>query len=315
MPTELKKTFYSNGKLLLTGEYAVLDGAKALALPTRHGQHLDIAPSDGNVIRWTSLDANGALWLDEVIDMQSIINYEPGNSSSQKDTLINILRHAHEANPEVLNKSGGLHITTRLTFPRLWGLGSSSTLINNIAQWFGADPYELLAKSFGGSGYDIACASHDTPIIYRNGKGVPEVEPVTFNPPFADKLCFVYLNHKQDSREGIAAYRAKRHDIASIVPQIDTLTQAVLDAGSLEDFCRALEAHEELLSGILGMPTVKQSLFPDFPGTLKSLGAWGGDFILAASKENPEGYFRSRNFEVIVQYRDMILSCEKNPLT
>ena len=32
------QTFYSNGKLLITGEYVVLDGAKALALPTKFGQ-------------------------------------------------------------------------------------------------------------------------------------------------------------------------------------------------------------------------------------------------------------------------------------
>jgi len=31
-------SFYSNGKLLITGEYLVLDGAKALALPTKYGQ-------------------------------------------------------------------------------------------------------------------------------------------------------------------------------------------------------------------------------------------------------------------------------------
>jgi hypothetical protein len=30
-----KKKFYSNGKLLITGEYLVLDGAKAFALPTK----------------------------------------------------------------------------------------------------------------------------------------------------------------------------------------------------------------------------------------------------------------------------------------
>ena len=34
------QTFYSNGKLLITGEYVVLDGAKALALPTKFGQSL-----------------------------------------------------------------------------------------------------------------------------------------------------------------------------------------------------------------------------------------------------------------------------------
>ena len=36
----MKKEFYSNGKLLITGEYLVLDGAKAFALPTKFGQNL-----------------------------------------------------------------------------------------------------------------------------------------------------------------------------------------------------------------------------------------------------------------------------------
>jgi mevalonate kinase len=35
--------FYSHGKLLITSEYAVLDGAKALALPTRLGQKLSVS--------------------------------------------------------------------------------------------------------------------------------------------------------------------------------------------------------------------------------------------------------------------------------
>jgi mevalonate kinase len=36
----MKETFYSNGKLLITGEYLVLDGATAFALPTKIGQNL-----------------------------------------------------------------------------------------------------------------------------------------------------------------------------------------------------------------------------------------------------------------------------------
>ena len=36
------KEFHANGKLLLTGEYAVLDGAKAIGLPTKRGQSLQI---------------------------------------------------------------------------------------------------------------------------------------------------------------------------------------------------------------------------------------------------------------------------------
>ena len=36
----MKKSFFSHGKLLLTGEYLVLDGSKALAIPTQKGQEI-----------------------------------------------------------------------------------------------------------------------------------------------------------------------------------------------------------------------------------------------------------------------------------
>ncbi|MEQ3661167.1 MAG: GHMP kinase, partial [Flavobacterium sp.] len=46
----MKQTYYSNGKLLLTGEYVVLDGAKALAVPTKFGQSLSIESGINNLI-------------------------------------------------------------------------------------------------------------------------------------------------------------------------------------------------------------------------------------------------------------------------
>ena len=61
------------------------------------------------------------------------------------------------------------------------------------------------------------------------------------------------------------------------------------------------------MSNILEMKTVKESLFTDFNGVIKSLGAWGGDFVLAISKENPVDYFKKKGFKTIVSYKDMIL--------
>jgi hypothetical protein len=49
------QTFYSNGKLLLTGEYVVLDGAEALALPTRFGQNLKVKQGVTQELKWLSL--------------------------------------------------------------------------------------------------------------------------------------------------------------------------------------------------------------------------------------------------------------------
>ena len=58
------QTFYSNGKLLITGEYVVLDGAKALALPTKFGQSLVVKPGINHQIKWTSFDSDESVWFE-----------------------------------------------------------------------------------------------------------------------------------------------------------------------------------------------------------------------------------------------------------
>ena len=46
--------FYSNGKLLISGEYLILEGAQALAMPVKHGQCLKIEESSSSKIIWQS---------------------------------------------------------------------------------------------------------------------------------------------------------------------------------------------------------------------------------------------------------------------
>jgi mevalonate kinase len=304
----LKKTFYSNGKLLLTGEYTVLDGATALALPTKQGQYLDVEPTKRETFLWTALDANGTVWLEEELSFSSVRKNTQLHKNHDANTLIGILHEAHKANPELLKEATGFAVTTRLTFPRQWGLGTSSTLINNIAQWFGIDAFALLTKSFGGSGYDIACAQNDTAICYQLENGHPIVVSAPFHPSFANSLYFVYLNQKQNSRAAIAAYRERRTALEDTIERITELTEDILKAKGLQTFAVLLEEHENLMSAILGLPTVKQNLFPDFNGTLKSLGAWGGDFILAVTQEDPTTYFNAKGYNTVIPYAEMILS-------
>jgi mevalonate kinase len=187
-------------------------------------------------------------------------------------------------------------------------LGTSSTLINNIAQWLEIDAFVLLKNSFGGSGYDIACAQNSTPILYHLENDNPKVERVTFNPEFAKNLFFVYLDKKQSSKAAIATYYNNKHEnLAKNITEIDLLTKEVLKAKTLQEFAQTLEAHEAEMSNILEMHTVKESLFPDFNGIIKSLGAGGGDFVLVVSKENTSDYFEEKGFKIIVPYKDMIL--------
>lgn len=304
----MKETFYSNGKLLITGEYVVLNGAKAFALPTKFGQKLIVDQAEGQAIYWKSYDHDGSIWFEDTISFSSVLQKERfGKGNQVKNTLIEILHEAYLLNPSFITNSKGYSIKTELTFPKLWGLGTSSTVINNIAQWLKIDAFELLKKSLGGSGYDIACAQNDTAILYQIVNEKPTVEVIDFRPSFTDKIFFVYLNKKQSSKEAIVSYLNNAGDVQKTILTIDEITKTIVETSQFNEFAAALQQHEIVLSELLKLITVQELLFEDFDGVVKSLGAWGGDFVIAVAQENPTGYFKAKGYEVVVPYRDMIL--------
>lgn len=305
----MKKTFYSNGKLLITGEYLVLNGAKALALPTKFGQSLHVSSLVEKKIIWKSLDADKSIWFETELTFEDIILRKDFEEELPiKHTLVEILHQANLQNPDFLASETGFKIETELTFPKDWGLGTSSTLINNIAQWLQIDAFELLRKSFGGSGYDIACAQHNSAITYQlDAEEKPIVEVVDFNPNYTENIYFVYLNKKQNSRRAIQNYMNKQQFLTNKTATISEITNRIVLSKSLETTTDLLHHHEIILSDILEIETIKERSFHDFKGTIKSLGAWGGDFVMVLSKENPTQYFISRGYETILTYEEMIL--------
>lgn len=299
--------FYSNGKLLITGEYLVLDGALSLVLPTKFGQSLEIEPINEPKIVWQSFDEKKAIWFNDEISFDEITSgfSNPRNEVSKR--IIQIINAVKTLNQDFLSQKKGFKISTHLTFPKNWGLGTSSTLINNIAQWTHVNAFELLEKTFGGSGYDIACAQNNHPITYQLQKGKPHITEVNFNPPFKENLYFVYLNKKQNSRDGIASYRSNKGNTTSAISEINDITSKIINSITLNDFECLIESHESIISKIIKLKPVKDLLFSDFNGSTKSLGAWGGDFILVTSTENPSSYFKNKGFSTIVPFIDMIL--------
>lgn len=315
------KNFRSNGKLLLTAEYVVLDGAKALAVPTKYGQSLVIEPNSSNTIIWKSYNELDEVWFEDEFSFEdtstapimtsrksNVILKPVQNEKSVSERLLQILKAAQELNPEFLSTNQGYTITTHQDFNRLWGLGTSSTLINNIANWANVNAYALLSKTFGGSGYDIACAEHNTPVSYQLvGSNLPLVTPVHFNPSFKNQLYFVYLNQKQNSRDGIAAYKKNAAIDTLIIGEINQITEDMLTCKSLLDFEKLIITHEAIISKLIQEDTIKVKLFKDFDGAIKSLGAWGGDFVLATSKNDPTNYFKSKGYETVIPYKNMVL--------
>jgi len=308
--------YCSNGKLLLTGEYVVLDGALSLAVPTTFGQSLTVESIVEQKIIWRSLDDKDTVWFDnEFLFEQIATSQTPRNDNPISERLIQILKAAKQLNPQFLSSVSGFKITAKLDFPRDWGLGTSSTLINNIANWANVDAYELLALTFGGSGYDIACAQNDSAITYQlesplssaqNNKK-HQIKTIDFNPTFKDHLYFVHLNKKQDSREGIAQYKLNASNLAASISEINTITSAMISCKSLLEFNHLIETHETIIGAIVRQQPVKKLHFSDFDGAIKSLGAWGGDFILVSSKTNPKSYFENKGYNTVIPYVDMVL--------
>lgn len=315
--SDLKKTcpeknqyFFGHGKLLLTGEYFVLDGALSLALPTKVGQSLSVkySPSFSPTLSWKSYDVAGECWFDSKFEFWHFKCLDE-NPSDEALFLQKILQQVRKQNSHFLRDDVDVKVETRLGFPLTWGLGSSSSLIYNIAQWAYISPFELLFKTHGGSGYDIACAQSDGPIAYKKITSGPNWSPIYFHPSFRENLFFVYLGNKQSSREAVKEYAKKRPFPAALISKITELTQEFLNASTLKQFQAAMIEHEELVGKTLEMTPVKELKFSDFKGAIKSLGAWGGDFIMVATDEDllsVKSYFKGRGLDVVYSYTDLI---------
>ena len=104
------------------------------------------------------MDQNGVPWFETSFSPEELAGTPgPRFPGEIRARLLYILQTARQLQPGFLSGPVLLEAVTRLEFPREWGLGTSSTLISNLADWAGADPYALLDKTIGGSGYDLAC--------------------------------------------------------------------------------------------------------------------------------------------------------------
>lgn len=305
--------YYGHGKLLLTGEYFILDGAQSVALPTSLGQTLSVKyeVSKDPKLLWKSYDSTGKCWFEATYELWHFNCLD--NQTEEAEILKQILLQARSQNVHFLRDEVDVIVETRLEFPIGWGLGSSSTLIYNIAQWAYVSPFDLLQKTFGGSGYDIACAQSIGPITYEVKSTGPRWEACEFNPHFKNSLYFVYLNRKQNTRESISRYKDLVVDDsirAKITSKIDSISERMLSCIDLNEFEELIFEHENILSNSLDLPRVKDIHFKDFWGSVKSLGAWGGDFVLATSNRTHEetiNYFKGKGFNQILGFDELIL--------
>ncbi len=301
---------------MISGEYLVLSGATALAMPVRFGQVLRVESSgkgDGIRLNWTSRvrgrEYMNAMFTGREMDVSNI---EPGSEPERSAGYIRrVLLAAMDLNPQFLSGQLSWIAEADLEFELDWGLGSSSSLISNVAYWAGVSPYELFFNLSRGSGYDIACARSNNAVLYKYlGPGEqPQVRDINFSPPFCDRLYFVYSGKKQNTDEAIQDFRPGKVPTRAI-NEISAISEKMAETESIDTFMDLVRTHEEITAGITGVGPVKEREFRNFPGEVKQLGAWGGDFLLAASnagRDKVMDYFKSTGKETVFSFNEMAI--------
>ncbi len=290
---------------MVTGEYLVLCGATSLALPLKFGQELISRRNASNFLHWISRDRDGSKWFEGKYDPEKYV-WETSSDRETAEVLGFMLQECQKLNSSLRLRNWQME--TKLEFDRQWGWGSSSTLINNLALWAEVDAFDLSERTLGGSGYDIACAQSEQPLLYRREEGKGVYEKVDWYPPFSSSMFFVFTGKKRNSRKATAQLDLSRDYSAQIV-RVNQLTSQILQSRDVTEFSSLILEHESLIGRVLGKTPVQKKTFHDFPGGFKSLGAWGGDFLLAVSREGESDvrdYFHSRGLKPIFRFDEII---------
>ena len=297
--------FKSNGKLLITSEYLVMKGAMALAIPAKLDQELNVISTNSDFVNWKSFNKDNQIWYEEkfFLDKGTLIYH--GKKNKMSDLIVRLFDYIHKFNkPE---KSIGNEFIWKINFNINWGLGSSSTLINNLSKWAKVNPYKLLFSVFNGSGYDIACCDKSNPIIFQKKDDYLSVSDTTFNPNFLNNLFLIFLNKKQDTQKSVQNFLETDQSLIEGIIQINEIVHEIENVKDITTFESLIERHEKIIANILQMPTIQNEKFPDYNnGVIKSLGSWGGDFVLATGDEKSVDYFKEKGFNTIRKISDLL---------
>ncbi len=285
-----------------------MEGALSLAIPLNVGQSLTIIPKSDKVVHWQANKPDGH-WFFVELDLFNF-NVTKTDNYELAQRLSEILSATRILSKDFLTSGIGYNVVTDLEFDPDFGFGTSSTLIANIASWANVDAYKLLDLTFGGSGYDIACASSKNPIVFQRIGDSINVSDVSFDPVFKKNLYFVYLGKKQNSTNSISHFKKHSNFTSVDVDAISAITKELLITSELAEFEALLAEHESIMESILNIPTAKSLYFKDYPGIIKSLGAWGGDFVMLTNHYTEKEFrnlLQEGGFDTVFSYDSLVM--------
>ena len=273
------------------------------------GQKMTVKPHKSSDLVWVAKDPKGKSWFEATIETMDFTALKTTNEEIS-DQLAKLLKCAVRLNSEFLDKWNGYKVTTELQFDRSWGLGSSSTLTYMVAEWADVHPLMLHFKYSQGSGYDVAVAMAESPIVYFTNDDETSYTPIDFSPSFRNHLFFVHLGKKASTQDAIQGYLKSGKKRKTLAAQLSDITDNIVGCKDVLQFGQHLEQHNAYVGEALGVKVTDLYPFSDFNGVIKPLGAWGGDFCMAVSSDPDDqvsSYFNNRGLKTVIKYDDMIL--------
>jgi mevalonate kinase len=215
------QSYYAPGKILLAGEYGVLLGLNALALPVKKGQWLEFfdfktPENNPDTLYFKAIDENGETWLQYnfILDQKPWLEL----NSDELIPLVQLLRMIPE---EHWIQGKSFRLETRLEFARTSGLGTSSTFVSLLSQCFLLNPQRVQELLFQGSGYDVAVSNVQKPLIFWRNAGGAHFRPWKLNPDLTQDWSILFLGNKVNSRSSsasICAGKTRHHRPVSPSP-------------------------------------------------------------------------------------------------
>jgi mevalonate kinase len=266
----------------------------------------EVAAHPKRVINWTA-NYRGQPWFSATIKIPELKILKTSDPIVSK-RLVTILKAMMNLKTGFLNGNSSLMIKTSLDFNPQWGMGSSSSLLANLSAWAEIDPWLLFSKVSVGSGYDVVAASMKDPFLFQRSGQAHSALRVTLSPSITSHLYFVYTGSKKKTDAAVEEYRKLPAPDARVLKRISVITTELAVTDDLKVFQELIEEHENILSNHLEFEPVKQKHFSDFRGSVKSLGAWGGDFLLFVDQGTPRDmheYLMMKGLEVYYPYHEL----------
>jgi phosphomevalonate kinase len=260
------------GKLLVTGEYAVLDGAPALLLAV-----------DRRVIASRSTRGEGSPFLDAVA-VELAARYGAEHPAARTAREIRVDSSAFYDGTQKLGLGSSAAVTVTATALAL-GPGFDRDEVQHIA--IAAHAAAQATRGVRGSGADIAAIVHGGAIAFTAG----HVDRISW--PDHVALIPFFTGHSADTVSLVAAITAARNQrpaevaaaLAAIAEASRQTLEALVGGDVIAALHRAATATDQLATatGVALVPacvTTARSLLKRFGGTAKTTGAGGGDIAL-----------------------------------